>query len=304
MSTPANELHANLSPQEFEKLLSELLGRMEFRDVLLTGRSGDEGIDLTATWTQTQVPGLEVDLNFIIQAKRFKPDSTLNPRYVRELKGSMSGGQWGLLITTARVSPQTREEGLKDPSRIVSVIDGKGLVALCVKYGVGFKTEYRLDKSFLEPKAPVEEPPEPLPSMQVPSDLAEILKKTLGESFERVGRSSLYKSPSKTVVARWSQRYPRKDQNYWYGLTSKDIDAIEGYGVTHYAYVCGNAGTILIPVSQMLTHIKEGQLGRTPREGELRHYHIAFSDLNGRYTWLLKEGKKQDTQEFFHQNPQ
>jgi len=85
---------------------------MGFSDVTVTGRSGDKGIDLQATWTETNVPGLEVDLAFKIQAKRFEPVSALNPRYVRELRGTLRAGEWGLLITTAGVSSKTRQDGL------------------------------------------------------------------------------------------------------------------------------------------------------------------------------------------------
>ena len=64
------EFHSKLSPQQFEDFLSILLGEMGFSDVEITGRSGDRGIDLKATWTETNVPGFEVDLDFKIQAKR------------------------------------------------------------------------------------------------------------------------------------------------------------------------------------------------------------------------------------------
>jgi hypothetical protein len=36
--------------------------------------------------------------------KRYTPSTTLNPRYVRELRGSLGSGEWGLLITTAEAS--------------------------------------------------------------------------------------------------------------------------------------------------------------------------------------------------------
>ena len=83
------ELYSQLSPEQFERFLSILLNEMGFSDVTVSGRSGDKGIDLQATWTETNVPGLEVDLAFKIQAKRFRPRSALNPRYVRELRGTL-----------------------------------------------------------------------------------------------------------------------------------------------------------------------------------------------------------------------
>ena len=123
---------------------------MGFSELELTGKSGDGGIDLVGTWTQTQVPGLEIDLNYVIQVKRSSPRASLNPIYLRALKGSMAPGQWGLLITTGRISSRTRQEAVADPTRIVSVIDGSQLLELCTEFEVGVKKESSFDKSFLK----------------------------------------------------------------------------------------------------------------------------------------------------------
>ena len=89
------DLYNQISSAQFENFLSILLDEMGFSDVAVTGRSGDRGIDPEATWTQKNFPGLEVDLAFKIQAKRLKPSSILNPRYVRELRGTLGSGEWG-----------------------------------------------------------------------------------------------------------------------------------------------------------------------------------------------------------------
>jgi Restriction endonuclease len=298
-----DSLHDNLSAEEFERLLYVLLEKMGFDQVIHTGGSGDGGIDLRAIWTQSQVPGLEVDLNFVIQAKRFGPSTSLNPRFVRELKGTLDPGQWGLIITTAKATPQTRQIGLRDPSRIVSIIDGRQLVALCKKYGVAFRAEYLFDKSFLKPEEEPSGPPDPTrppTSENAPSDLVGLLSSSLGGRFSRVGNSPIYKGDSLVLVARWSQRYPRKGQNYWFKLTQRDISAIDEFGVSHFAYVCDGNGTVLIPKSLMMERVNGGRLGRTPKEGDLQHYHMAFTDNGGKHAWILRGGLKEDVQELFH----
>jgi len=131
------KLYPSLSLGQFENLLSVLLDAMGFSEVNITGRLGDRGIDLEGIWTENNVPGLDVDLSFKIQAKRLKPTSVFNPRYVRELRGTLESGEWGLLITTARVSKNTLNQRLSDASRIVSVIDGSTLIEWCKKYQVG-----------------------------------------------------------------------------------------------------------------------------------------------------------------------
>lgn len=77
------EINSCLSPSEFERLVCVLLEKMGFVDVQLIARPGDGGIDLKATWTP-QVPGLRIDLDFVVQAKRFSPRTSLAPRFVRE----------------------------------------------------------------------------------------------------------------------------------------------------------------------------------------------------------------------------
>lgn len=242
------EIHRSLSASEFEQMVARLLGEMGFEDVRVTARPGDGGIDAEAVWSP-QVPGLRIDLGFRVQAKRYKPERVLPPRFVRELRGKLQPGQWGLVITTCRVSPQTKQEGLEDSGRVVLVIDGRQLVDLCQELGVGFKSEFRFDKSLLLPQT-AEEPPTEPESKVPPLGLGGALSEALGKKFDRIGRSPIYKNTESTILARWSQRYARRDQNYWYGLTLKDVASVADYGVGYFAYVCGDVGVILLPASR------------------------------------------------------
>ena len=153
------ELWNRANPRQFELLLGRLLSEMGFTDVKVTGKSGDRGVNLKATWTQREVPGLEIDLKFVIQAKRTRPSAPINPRYVRELRGALKSGEWGLLITTGKVTENSRQSGIEDPSRVVSVIDGKKLSQLCRDYKVGVREHFEIDLSTLEN--------EPTPAPQV-----------------------------------------------------------------------------------------------------------------------------------------
>ena len=211
----------------------------------------------------------------------------------------MKTGQWGLLITTGKVSSRTREEGLKEPGRVVSTISGSDLAKMCARYQIGIKPEYNFDKSFLKPKTDVGEP-EPSPAEAVPHDLSKILTLALGEAFERVGRTPLHKSKSKMLIARWSQRYKRKGQNYWYGLTSRDIESVENHNLTHFAYVCAKTGVALLSVSMVMKHVQADTLGKSPKVGPLRHYHIQFDDSKGELKWILKNGVRESIEQFFY----
>lgn len=261
---------------------------MGFSDVTVTGRSGDKGIDLQATWTETDVPGLEVDLAFKIQAKRFVPVSTLLPRYVRELRGTLRAGEWGLLITTAKVSSKTRQDGLADDSRRISIIDGQSLIELCKKYEVGVKTDYRIDLSSLE-----EEEITPEVSEVTEKTTQQMLSESLEEEFSRLGTSPIYQSKSKIVIARTSKRYERKDNNYWYGTKAKDLDRVEKYKITHFAFICSDKAVVLIPTKAMLEEIQNDNLQKTAtKDGRLIHYHIRFYERNESMYWRLKSESK------------
>ena len=58
------ELHAKLAPGEFERLIYALLSAMGFSEVMLTGKSGDGGIDLKGAWMPSQefAPSLQINL--------------------------------------------------------------------------------------------------------------------------------------------------------------------------------------------------------------------------------------------------
>lgn len=282
-------------------LIYALLREIGFSELALTGKSGDGGIDLTGTWTPPHdfAPGLEINLDFVIQAKRTDPKKPLNPIYLRALKGSMTAGQWGLLVTTGRISSRTREEGLKDPARIVSTISGSDLAELCARHQIGVRQEYEFDKSFLKPEPELAEP-EPAPVKTIPRDIGKILADALGETFTRVGRSQLYRSESKILIARWSQRYQRKGQNYWYALTSSDVESVKNYDLTHFAYVCSDVGVILLPASVVMERVRSKALGRTPKAGPLRHYHIQFEQVEEKIFWILRNGVKENVTPYFH----
>jgi len=144
------KLYKGLTPKGFELLIRDLLEKLGFDDVEVTGQPGDSGVDLIATLRKSEIPGIETNISYKIQAKRISPDITLNPRYIRELRGSMSSGERGVLITTAKVSPKSvEEEALKDISRIVLVIDGEKLIGFCQQYEIAVIKQYDVDTDYL-----------------------------------------------------------------------------------------------------------------------------------------------------------
>jgi hypothetical protein len=127
-----------------------------------------------------------------------------------------------------------------------------------------------------------------------------LLTVILRESFEKIGRAPLYRSPKKLVIGRWSQKYDRKGQDYWYGLKARDLELTKNYNVTQFAYVCANDGVVLLDTRYVMHQISEDRLLKSPKEGPLIHYHIIFREENGKMVWVLKTGITESVEKFYH----
>ena len=123
---------------KFEDFLKAYLAKIGLEEIVVTRRSGDGGIDLTAV--RKGVGGLSnsIDQPYFIQAKRYAPGRCVSPGLIRALRGSFTCGT-GMFITTGKVSGQAQEEARNlDPSKPVIVIEGEELVRSCIDNGIGF----------------------------------------------------------------------------------------------------------------------------------------------------------------------
>lgn len=133
---------------KFEEFLKIYLEKLGFEEVVVTKRSRDGGIDLTASRPAIGLFGTE---NYFIQAKRNKPNNTVSPEKIRALRGSMNTYGKGVFITTASVSNNTKDDALHfDPSKPIIVIDGADLVESCINLEVGFSFKPIFSKSSLD----------------------------------------------------------------------------------------------------------------------------------------------------------
>ncbi len=95
-----------LSGIEFEGLITQLLERMGFR-AEMTKASGDGGVDVVATLDHPVTGG-----RYLIQCKRYAPDSPVGAATVREFYGVLTADRRavkGILITTSGFTAQALE---------------------------------------------------------------------------------------------------------------------------------------------------------------------------------------------------
>ena len=109
----------NLKPLGFEKLCKRLLIEIGINEIVITGGSGDQGIDGKGIVKLNDV----VSLNIVFQCKRYK--ETLSLHHVRVFRGAMQGrGEKGLIITTFRFTKEAKSEAIRDGVTPIELIDG------------------------------------------------------------------------------------------------------------------------------------------------------------------------------------
>lgn len=117
----------DLTPTEFEALVSNLFGKMGL-ETKLTRSSRDGGVDAVAFDTRPILGG-----KVVIQAKRYK--DTVGVSAVRDLYGTMlnEGASKGIIVTTSKYGPDAYNFANDKP---LELIDGGGLLYLLDQVGI------------------------------------------------------------------------------------------------------------------------------------------------------------------------
>lgn len=137
----------SLSPAGFEKLCKRLLTEIGINEIIITGGTGDQGIDGKGIVKLNDV----VSLNIVFQCKKYK--ETVSPHHVRDFRGAMQGrGEKGLIITTGRFTKEAKNEANRDGVTPIELIDSDRLVELFEKYRLGLKPliVFEIDQEFFK----------------------------------------------------------------------------------------------------------------------------------------------------------
>ncbi len=139
------EVLLGLPPDGFERLAQRLLREAGFTQVLVTGKSGDGGIDGVGT---LQVNPL-VSFKVLFQCKRYA--NSVAPSQVRDFRGAMAGrADKGIIITTGTFTAEARREATRDGVPPIELIDGEKLVDMLEKLELGLKPvkTYEIERAF------------------------------------------------------------------------------------------------------------------------------------------------------------
>ena len=131
------------SPHFFERLVVDLLLKMGYGSAidgagLVTGRSGDEGIDGIIREDKLGFSSI------YIQAKRWDPSaSAIGRQEIQRFVGALAGqgATKGLFITTAQFTKDAVHYASKQSAAKIVLVDGYNLTRLMIEYGVGVSVQ-------------------------------------------------------------------------------------------------------------------------------------------------------------------
>jgi restriction system protein len=141
------EILQSISPKGFERICQRLLREAGFQQVVVTGRSGDGGIDGHGI---LQVNPL-VSFNVLFQCKRYK--GSISPSQIRDFRGAMSGrADKGIFITTGTFTTEASREGRREGVPPIELVDGDKLVDMFELLELGLKPQkaYVVDRAFFD----------------------------------------------------------------------------------------------------------------------------------------------------------
>ena len=139
------EILCSMSPNSFERLCQRLLRESGFEQVVVTGRSGDEGIDGYGVLQLNTF----VSFRVLFQCKRYR--KTIGSPLIRDFRGAIMGrADKGIMITTGSFSQSARREAIRDGAPAIELVDGNTLIKLfeSLEFGLAPRQVYEIDHDF------------------------------------------------------------------------------------------------------------------------------------------------------------
>jgi restriction system protein len=141
------QLLKSLPPTGFERLCQRLLREAGFQQVIVTGRTGDGGIDGYGILEINPF----VSFNVLFQCKRY--NGAVTPSQVREFRGAMGGrADKGIIMTTGTFTLEARKEARRDGVPPIELVDGEKLIRMFEQLQLGLvpKSTFEIEPKFFE----------------------------------------------------------------------------------------------------------------------------------------------------------
>jgi restriction system protein len=136
-----------LPPAGFERLCQRLLRESGFEQVIVTGRSGDGGIDGQGILQINPFVSFKV----LFQSKRYTGAVTVSQ--VRDFRGAMMGrADKGIILTTGTFTSDAQKEAVRDGVPPIELVHGDKLLDMFENLELGLtpRTTYDIDVHFFK----------------------------------------------------------------------------------------------------------------------------------------------------------
>ncbi len=141
-----NLLHS-LPPSGFERLCQRLLREAGFQQVIVTGRTGDGGIDGHGVLQLNPLVSFKV----LFQCKRYT--GSVGASQVRDFRGAMQGrADKGIILTTGTFTNDAQKEALRDGVPPIELVDSEKLMDMFENLELGLipRKAFDLDLRFFQ----------------------------------------------------------------------------------------------------------------------------------------------------------
>lgn len=138
-----------MNPYAFEELCKKLLECCEIRNIKVTPKSHDDGIDGVG---ELKLNGL-FSMDIAFQCKRYQDSNAIGPAKVQEFRGALPNNvERGLFITTGRFTNGAKQDAARPDRKKIDLMDGEELIDKLIQFQIGIKKEsvYIVDEDFFK----------------------------------------------------------------------------------------------------------------------------------------------------------
>lgn len=82
-----------------------------------------------------------------------------------------------------------------------------------------------------------------------------------------------YKAPDGKIIHLKYSKYYDRHMNYWYGVTPESIIKSKDNAITHFGFIVGNSGCVLVTLDTLLKYISMAKTSDN-EDGSTRHFHF------------------------------
>lgn len=135
-----------LTAEEFELLITDLLTAVGFEKSEHTGKTGDGGVDATGELNVANLAKMKV----FVQVKRYQPGTKINANTVRALRQSIPQNGQGAFITTADFQAAAGDIAIESGFPRIGLVNGMQLVDLLIEHWEDISQDFK-EKLGLKP---------------------------------------------------------------------------------------------------------------------------------------------------------